>query len=87
MSRRDKRLEKIRHNPKNVSFEELQTILLSFGFKLDRVAGSHHIFVLEVDDNDKKVLTVPFRRPLKPIYVKQAIHLIDRYVLGDDIDE
>jgi len=87
MSRRNKRLEKIRRNPKNVSFETLQTVLLSFGFELDRITGSHHIFVLEVDEADKKVLTVPFRRPLKQVYVKQAIHLIDRYVLGDDNDE
>lgn len=86
MTKRDKRLEKIRRNPKNVSFDELQRILLSFGFELDRVTGSHHIFSIEVY-NEKKIITVPFRRPVKQVYVKQAIHLIDSYVLGDDRNE
>lgn len=86
MSKRDKRLRKIRNNPKNVSFDELQTILLSFGFELDRVTGSHHVFFIETDD-ERKILTVPFRRPVKPVYVKKAVQLIDKYILGENEDD
>ncbi len=41
MSKRKKRLEKLRRNPKNVRKEELDTVLLDFGFSPDFTAGSH----------------------------------------------
>ena len=86
MSKRDKRLQKIRDNPKNVSFDDLQTVMLSFGFILDPVTGSHHTFYLEKDD-EKKIIPIPFRRPVKPVYVRQAIQLIEQYVLVEDDDD
>jgi predicted RNA binding protein YcfA (HicA-like mRNA interferase family) len=44
MSQRDKLLQKIRNHPKSVSFDDLQALLRMYGYELDRVAGSHHIY-------------------------------------------
>ena len=46
MSKRKKRLEKIRQNPKNVSFDDLRQLLENNDFELDHATGSHHIFVM-----------------------------------------
>jgi predicted RNA binding protein YcfA (HicA-like mRNA interferase family) len=42
MTQRDKLLAKIRSHPKNVRFDDMQTLLGYFGYQLVRVSGSHH---------------------------------------------
>jgi len=44
MTQRDKLRAKIRSQPKNVWFDELQTLLGYYGYRLVRVSGSHHRF-------------------------------------------
>ena len=44
MSKRDKLLEKIRRNPKDVTFKELDQLLQSFGYELVRTKGSHSVY-------------------------------------------
>ncbi len=77
MSKRQKRLQKLRQNPKDVSFDELRQVLQTEGFLLDHVTGSHHIFRAQIGG---EVLTVviPFARPVKPIYVKRALQEIEK---------
>lgn len=41
MSQRNKLLEKIRRNPKNVSFAELDQVLKTYGYEMVRAKGSH----------------------------------------------
>ena len=41
MSKRKKRLEKIRRNPKNARKDELASVLEEYGFTLDLSEGSH----------------------------------------------
>jgi predicted RNA binding protein YcfA (HicA-like mRNA interferase family) len=76
MTKREKRLSKIKQNPKAVSLAELQQVLEDYGFWIDRTVGSHHIFRAEVEGRVWK-LTIPFNKPIKQIYVKQAISAID----------
>jgi hypothetical protein len=46
MSKRQKRLEKIRSNPLNVRFEELDRLLVDYGFQRRQPGGgSSHIFM------------------------------------------
>jgi predicted RNA binding protein YcfA (HicA-like mRNA interferase family) len=76
MSRRKKRLQRIRENPKNVSFDALRTVLEDYGFVLERSSGSHHSFKVEI--NGQYVLFVlPYRRPIKSNYVRDALKLIE----------
>jgi predicted RNA binding protein YcfA (HicA-like mRNA interferase family) len=77
MSKRAKLRERIAKNAKNISFEDLRTLLETYGFKLTRTKGSHHSFVGRVGGRSV-LLTVPYRRPLQTIYVKKALALIEQ---------
>ena len=75
MTKRLKRLERIRSNPTNVRFEELDKLLIDFGFtrRQPRGGSSHYIYVRE-----KLRLTIPMKRPhLKEVYVRNVLKLLD----------
>lgn len=80
MSKREKRLQRIRQNPNEVSFEELSLILEDFGFTYRKNSGSHRTFSCKIGDRTEAI-TIPYRRPIKPVYVKQALELIDEIIL------
>ena len=76
MTKADKLNQKIRRNPNSIKFQELVNWLENNGFSLDRVNGSHHIFVhpiieTPVNIQKKKDGTA------KAYQVKQAINIID----------
>ena len=72
MPKRDKLFEKIKNNPKNVRFRDLQKLLINSGFSCRQPSGgsSHHIFYLP--DNPIVSMSIPKRNPVKPIYVKKS---------------
>jgi len=75
VTKREKRLERIRSNPKNVRFEDLDQLLIDFGFTLRQPRGgsSHYIYVREGFR-----LTIPINRPhLREVYVKQVLKLLE----------
>lgn len=43
--RNRKLLEKALRNPQGMRFEEAKRLVQAFGFRLDRISGSHHIFI------------------------------------------
>ena len=76
MTKADKKNQKIRRNPKNIKFQDLISWLADNGFSLDRVSGSHHIFihpVIETPINIQKKKD----GTAKTYQVKQAIKIID----------
>jgi predicted RNA binding protein YcfA (HicA-like mRNA interferase family) len=76
VTKRDKREERIRNNPKAVTFEELDWLLRQYGFVEVRRKGSHAIYRHPTDSSIAP--TVPFLRPyLRSRYVKQIIQWID----------
>jgi len=75
-TRRQKRRRKITQNPKNVRFEDLRRLLEDYDFELKRTKGSHHTFVGTVDD--ERVIVVPFKRPVKAVYVKNVLAILDK---------
>jgi predicted RNA binding protein YcfA (HicA-like mRNA interferase family) len=76
MSKREKRLQKLRQNLNSVTFYDLAQVLNDAGFELDHVTGSHHVFRASVDET-VWTLVIPFARPVKPAYVRKAISAID----------
>ena len=44
MARNLKLLEKALRSPQSLRFEEARKLAQAFGFRLDRISGSHHIF-------------------------------------------
>jgi len=73
MSKKDKLLEAIKNNPKNVRFEDLKKILESIGYKAINRGGSHYVFTKV----NATPLTIPYKKPVKVVYVKQVIKIID----------
>jgi predicted RNA binding protein YcfA (HicA-like mRNA interferase family) len=82
-SRKWKLKRKIEQNPKNVSFNDLETLLESFGFTVRKGKGSHHVFKRP----GCYPLTVPFNRPVKSVYVKKALKYINDLIAQGEIDD
>lgn len=83
MTKRDKRLEKLKQNPKDVSLSELSQVLEDYGFWLDRTVGSHYVFRAEIGAQVWK-LTRPFNKPINTVYVKQALQSIEEILTAID---
>ncbi len=67
-------IKKMRTNPKDWRIEQLEVVARHYGITVRKTGGSHAVF-----DHPKwvELLCVPAKRPIKPIYVKRFIALID----------
>jgi hypothetical protein len=75
MAVRLKLLMKMRRNPRgDWTIEDFKAIAAHYQIEWRNPAGSHVVFV----SASGAVLTVPARRPIKPIYVKMFVEMIDR---------
>ncbi len=79
MNERQKILQKVLNNPKNVRFLEVKSIVEAFGFKLSRISGSHHIFTHSNLSEIVNLQNVNGRA--KSYQVKQFLRLVERYNL------
>ncbi|MGV3548570.1 type II toxin-antitoxin system HicA family toxin [Rhizobium sp.] len=73
MTKADKILERMRNNPRDWSIEDLKTIAARYEFDWRQPGTSHVTFSRE----GMAPLTVPARKPIKPIYVSQFVAMID----------
>jgi len=73
MSKKEKLIEAIKNNPKNVKFEDLRKILENLGYTAVNNGGSHYVFTKE----NATSLTIPYKKPVKVVYVKQVIKILD----------
>jgi predicted RNA binding protein YcfA (HicA-like mRNA interferase family) len=81
LSKLEKLFHKIRHNPKQVKFEELDKILIRSGFKKrqPRKGSSHFTYI-----KNNKIVTIPFEQPHIGIaYVKLAIKALEGEMKDD----
>ncbi|MEZ4493651.1 MAG: type II toxin-antitoxin system HicA family toxin [Dehalococcoidia bacterium] len=81
MAKHDRQLERIRRADRNVRPEELRAVLERYGFSLRSVHGSHWIYRHPAL---ARRLSVPYRRPLKPIYVRMSLEAIDEVLAYED---
>jgi predicted RNA binding protein YcfA (HicA-like mRNA interferase family) len=81
MTKREKRLQKMRRNPRGVRFSELRQVLEDHGFKLARVSGSHHTFRAEIRG---RVWTQTLPRKILSVYVKQVLKSIDEIAAWEE---
>ena len=74
MSKRDKQLQAMRNNPKDVKFETIRSILLNHGFTetTPRGGSSHYTYHRGIYR-----VTVVKDKPINSVYIKQAIKIID----------
>jgi hypothetical protein len=75
MASRSKLLEKMRRNPRgDWQIADLKAIAAHYGIASRSPGGNHVVFV----SGDGSILTVPARRPIKPVYVKMFVEMIDK---------
>jgi len=86
MVRHQKLYLRLLNNQKNVNFKDLVTILEAFGFTLNRITGSHHIY--DHPDVPQSISVQPDKNnQAKPYQLRQFLRLVEKYNLkisGDD---
>lgn len=75
MSRGEKLLERMRANPRDWRIEDVKTLCAAFDLDFDRPAGGSHYGVSH--PGRRQHVTVPFKRPIKPVYIRQLVRFID----------
>lgn len=75
MAQKERLLEKLNENPTNVRFEDLDRLLQEYGFECrqPRGGGSHYTYKRK----GCRPITIPKHRPVKSVYVKRALALIE----------
>ena len=73
----------MRDNPKNVRFDDIDSLLIAFGFE-KRQRGSHATYLIP----GERPLTIPRRLPfILPIYVKEVLDRLEAMELLGEINE
>jgi len=70
----DKTLAKMRANPLNWRIADLETLARRYGIEVRKTGGSHFVFL---HPDSELAVTIPFKRPIKPIYITQFLTLLD----------
>ena len=69
MKKVEKIIQKMLNKPREMRFEEVKKVLLYEGWALDKIKGSHHIFI-----KDDLTLVIPMHHGLvKGVYIKRAV--------------
>ncbi len=84
MSRAAKLLEKMRSKPRDWRIEDVKALCSAFDIDLDRPSGGSHYGVS--DPTQEHHLTVPFARPIKPIYSRNLVSFVDAVLLAREDD-
>ena len=73
MSKIDKLLTKMRNNPRDWKIEDIKAIADRFAIEYRQPGTSHVTFRAKTGEK----VTIPAHKPIKPIYIKLFIALID----------
>ena len=74
-----KLLQKLISSSKNIRFSDAVICVEAFGFNLDRINGSHHIFVHP--DIPELINLQDVNGKAKPYQIKQFLKIIEKYNL------
>ena len=75
MSRAAKTLEAMRAKVLDWRIEDLETVARAYGINVRKPGGSHVYFT---HPTLQEGLSVPARRPIKPVYVRAFVRFVDR---------
>lgn len=78
MSRREKLRSRLRQKPNNVSLADLETLLLRFGYVLERISGSHRTYLYNGDGSSSIIVIPAHGQNVRATHVKLAIRELDR---------
>ena len=85
MKDKKKLLQKIISGSRNVRFREAVRLAEAFGFRLDRISGSHHIFVHSEIPELLNLQNVAGKA--KPYQMKQLIKIVEKHNLRMETSE
>ncbi len=77
MTKRDKLRRKLRNNPVGRTQQDIETILGHYGFTLDHVTGSHHVYVLDTKSGKQRLIVPLHGQKVKPAYVRLVLEKLD----------
>lgn len=78
MARGEKLLERMRRNPRDWRIEDVQAVCAALGVACTAPRKGSHYKVKHEDQAD--ILTVPARRPIKPVYIEALVQFVDAVV-------
>jgi len=73
MNTASKLLDAMRANPRDWRIEQLQTVARKAGIAWRQEGTSHCTFTWP----DGRILTVPAHRPVKPVYVRRFVQMLE----------
>jgi hypothetical protein len=76
LSRADKRLNDMRRNPRDWRVEDIASVCTAFGVDFSPPGSGSHWKVKH--PAMPEILTIPSRRPIKPVYIRALVAFIDR---------
>lgn len=79
---KSKLFKRILENQKNVKLTEFRSLMESFGFRLSRIKGSHHIFAHPLVKEIVNIQEV--NGEAKPYQIKQFLKIVERYNLTQE---
>ncbi len=75
MSSIKRRVRKVLRNRKSISFDDLDNLLVYFGYdKRNPGGGSSHFTYSK--PGEKYIITIPKKKPVKEFYVKRIIEIL-----------
>lgn len=72
----------MRANPRDWRIEDVATVCKAFELDLDRPPGGSHYGVSA--SGWRHHVTVPFARPIKPVYIRRLVRFIDAVLARED---
>lgn len=93
MTKKEKRLQKMRRNPRKVTFDELISVLEDYGFAIRQGKGSHYFARTEIQGRVwKETVDKPHgrRKYVNPIIVKrilQYLNELDQWIEESGADD
>jgi hypothetical protein len=81
VTRNEKREQAIRRNPNNVRFDDMDLVLIGYGFNRRNTGTSHFVYIHPLIRDHVNV--VRHGATIKPIYVKKAVAAIDAVIAAE----
>ena len=78
MARGEKLLERMRRNPRDWRIEDAEAVCAAFGVSCTAPRKGSHYKVKH--ESQAEMLTVPARRPIKPVYIADLVGFIDAVI-------
>jgi predicted RNA binding protein YcfA (HicA-like mRNA interferase family) len=80
MGKKQKILKQILSGSRNISFNDIVTVVEAFGFTLSRVNGSHHIFI---HPNIPELVNLQNAKGKAKLYqIRQFLTIVEKYNLS-----